>query len=232
MLEIWELTNEELITRYKNNNEEALNVLWKQNEKLTYKMINKFVKSSDLDKDDMLSICHVAFMYTVRSFKVEKNTKFTTMYVMNIKHMFYNEQEKKKMQKRANYTTVSIDKPITKEDDCTLLDLIADESPDLGLAEWDHVLLQKAIEYACSRIKPEYHKHAIDYYFNEQNKVSAEHIAQLIEEEAGIKKTKQVVSKTLMDFRNHIRDYIVYDSNKKIIQMNKLSKNKEELLLV
>ena len=125
------LTQEEekvYLTKMKNGDEEARNILIERNLRLVAHVAKKY-SSSNIDQDDLISIGSIGLIKGIDSYSKKHGTKITTYCARCIENeiLMYFRSNKK------NNNTISLDDPIgyDKEgNDITILDILKTPKPD------------------------------------------------------------------------------------------------------
>lgn len=225
MLEVGQYTNEELMRTYRAGDDYAADVLWEQNKGLTLTFIGRYMKSSEFNEEELHSMAHFAFTSAIKYYDESKGWKFTTLYDKSFRSRISNEIVFNHRPMRSEMKCVSLQSPIKYTEKALEDYLLCEDTYN----EWNFGVdvINEAIRYGLSHFKKEYHVHAINYIFKDIG--TMEEIAKAISEETGVPRTHQAVSITFRRIRSHIKDYLIYEENKRIIETNKkLNLLKEE----
>ncbi|AGK95189.1 sigma-70 family RNA polymerase sigma factor [Clostridium pasteurianum] len=117
------MSNEELVQLYKKGDKKALNELVKLNERLVYKLSNKFYveKSNSIDKDDLIQEGFLGLILAADKYRfdIKNSCKFSTYAV----YWIYQKINRFVTSKNTN-EEASLNIPIGEEDGSELLDYI------------------------------------------------------------------------------------------------------------
>ena len=137
------LTIEELISRAKCNDKDAILALWLHYKKLAFKICQKF--TAHMPMDDLMQEAFILLLDTVRSFETDKGYKFSTIYTNTLKWGLI--RKTRRLQRVKEYCI--LDKPLNDDNETTMGDMVADDTAEFETASLDKItasgLYQKCI---------------------------------------------------------------------------------------
>lgn len=128
-----QLTNEELCVLIKNGDDGLLPTLWEQVRKYVVlrakRFYGQFDKPHGCEVDDLIQVGFLAVVEAVKYYDPEKGYKFTTFLGNTLKNAFKTAMGIRTSKRDWLDYAKSLDEPIGKESDMTLLDSIGDLTP-------------------------------------------------------------------------------------------------------
>lgn len=173
------MTNEELAIKIQQGDTRSVSLLWDQTEKLFVMFCNKWwaVRGERFAKcgitlDDLKQECYFVLIDAVAAYDCAKGFKFTTYIHYHIQNRFNALLGYRWNRRREPLNScMSLDTPVTEDEDYSLLDAIPDpvsEKPFEQVDQADYVAkLHSDLEAAMQRKLSEQQKNVIcDYYYS------------------------------------------------------------------
>ena len=135
------MSNEELVKRYQEGEQEALILLWDQVYRLAYKIASSYREllagNRAVDIEDLMQSAFLGVEYAARHYDAEK-ALFSTYVVFSIRKQCRAALGLQGRLRKEHYYTDSLDEPLSEDGDGTRADILEDTS----LPEHDAELLQ------------------------------------------------------------------------------------------
>lgn len=171
------LKNEELASRIQNGEKGLSLILWQNVERILYKKATVYyLANTDLcashgvELNDLKSVCYLAFLDAVKSYKQERELTFTSYLdypFQNVVNSLLGLRTSRQQNEPLNHAA-SLDKPIETADgdSSTLLDFIADETSIDFLEDVDRDSEAAFIRQIVAELQEPYRTVIQEYFFN------------------------------------------------------------------
>lgn len=125
------MSNEELVRRIQSGENDLFPALWNQNMGLTHRLINRYGKIIErncaVDRDDMEQACFFGMREAIKRYE-DRGAKFTTVYGWCAHRSMQVHLGTTHGLEGVEYNTLSLNVPISEDDETEFLDTIVDES--------------------------------------------------------------------------------------------------------
>ncbi|MCL1696378.1 RNA polymerase sigma factor [Lysinibacillus sp. BPa_S21] len=204
------LTNEELVELYQiDGNELAFEELYKRNQGLIHKVINKFSNVIVISKEDVKSACVLGFVRAAKAYSKDNKCKFSSYcYIVMVNEVNTSlNSASRKMRNDLNRSFCYLDENVNDGEGSKLIDIIDMSGKDVLYKE-DYTYLHNAVEYAKGFIMDKYYPYLIPLTLKE---TSIYKVAPLIDV------SPKTVHYTMKRFRKYMQEYITKYMNYEIV---------------
>ena len=156
------MTNEELAVKIQQGERDLIPELWEQVERfvklLADRRLQRLPAGSGLESDDLYDAGYIAFMNAVERFNVERNASFITLLSMMLKTAFAEAggYRSRRQQKDPLHHAVSLETPLTGEENYFLEDVIPDDRASAAFEDTERQVyleqLRNELENALSAL--------------------------------------------------------------------------------